>query len=1021
MEGWQQAVLLIFGTMLMGLVGYIFLGPQPSKDKEEEEVKPSAQPLPVFGANFTQEALKELKQARGGKKRGGAKAATKAKEPEPKAEEEEAAPEAEDEPEEAQEAPAPEPVVEVEETKPSTGKGKKKKGAAAAPAAPAAPVAPAAPAPAQKVVATPPSKRPAASAPPAAPTPPPVAELTAEQKAIQNEIRKNQKKLREITDLKAKRTSGEVLTQAQIAKVQGESALVEAIRQGEEALEAALSAPVEKEEVVEVEDTTPQESIGGSAGGSAGEIVQEVIAEDLHFPEEQEQEQEEEVVAEVEDFQPSTKAKKKKNRKARKQSQQDEDEEEEEEAEQEAAAPEEPAAEEVDEEPEEEEAQEEEAQEEEEEAEEAVEEAAEEVEDAEAAEEEEEEEAPEAEAEEEVAAAEEETGDDEQEESDEKEEAPAEEAAEAEAEAEAEAQAEGEAEAEAEAEEGEEGEEGEEEEEHFTPVDLDAACMLLGGVTFVMFLFQLVNVNDDDVRRYAWKVVSNTISIFMAVLFFQGNNQMLEMKAKEWGWSPAVMVLLEFIHCSFYVISMFAMVGYVTGVWEENVDLGKMEWVYADAMLCNFEEVVPEQKVRAVKQGVMDATKSVALDEQYGMEIAVVKKAVEHDKRWRQNKAWSTLLAHMGGFAAISAGGAMQHLETFKSNPLLAFLPVVITTIVLFVLFQMTGILRAKLKSDAKRTGRPGKRAIMVHEIISEAENDILALAISFNLIQVARFAIEGQLPDIEGRQEPPIPVTLTRAFLMFGCSLAFVGLSIGMAGVRTKIVESAEKAKEAAHAKSHPGEAHHGAEHGAAKEGEEAEDETMAERLTDIIMNAFAMCSAWCTLFGARAVWMLSGMNNTIEVTSIDGRILLAIMLSIGSFVVVYYLDKVDDAMRESPGAVNTSAEKAISSIVGAISVLVGFTWENSFDGAVAAVASLNSAHPQFTKFVLGIVVFGGLAIPWRRFILKRALQLEDLKMARDKALLIKSKQEVLQARAQAGTHRDDTRPLLQKRLPSP
>mmetsp|Transcript_141550 Transcript_141550/g.452520 ORF Transcript_141550/g.452520 Transcript_141550/m.452520 type:complete len:513 (+) Transcript_141550:2502-4040(+) len=477
------------------------------------------------------------------------------------------------------------------------------------------------------------------------------------------------------------------------------------------------------------------------------------------------------------------------------------------------------------------------------------------------------------------------------------------------------------------------------------------------------------------------------------------------------------MVLLEFIHCSVYVISMFAMVGYVTGVWEENVDLAKMEWVYADAMLCNFEEVVPEpeQNVRAVKKGVMDATKSVAVDKEYGLEIAVVKKAVEYDKRWRQNKAWSTLLAHMGGFAAISAGGAMQHLETFKSNPLLAFLPVVITTIVLFVLFQMTGILRNKLKEDARTSGRPGKRAIMVHEIISEAENDILALAISFNLIQVARFAIEGQLPDIEGRQEPAIPVTLIRVFLMFGCSLAFVGLSIGMAGVRSKLVESLEKEREAAHAKSTPGAAHHGAVHGEAKEGEEAEeDETMAERLTDIIMNAFAMCSAWCTLFGARAVWMLSGMNNTIEVTSIDGRILLAIMLSIGSFVVVYYLDKVDDAMRESPGAVNTSAEKAISSIVGAISVLVGFTWENSFDGAVAAVASLNSAHPQCTKFVLGIVVFGSLAIPWRRFILKRALQLEDLKMARDKALIIKSKQDALKALAEAGNHLDVTRPLL-------
>ncbi|CAE7592724.1 aspA, partial [Symbiodinium pilosum] len=166
-------------------------------------------------------------------------------------------------------------------------------------------------------------------------------------------------------------------------------------------------------------------------------------------------------------------------------------------------------------------------------------------------------------------------------------------------------------------------------------------------------------------------------------------------------------------------------------------------WVVADSLRADHGDEVEEKKVRT-KTGM----RSVAWIE--GVEVFVEKRRLNYERNLMNVKAWAQLLAHLSGFAALEAGGALQHTEWFRETPFRAFLAVVINQVSIGALFRGMDMFRLATIYEPE-----DERVVMLNESIEEAENDIIGLSSSFLTVQVLRFALSGKLPDVAGQIKP--------------------------------------------------------------------------------------------------------------------------------------------------------------------------------------------------------------------------------------------------------------------------
>jgi len=519
--------------------------------------------------------------------------------------------------------------------------------------------------------------------------------------------------------------------------------------------------------------------------------------------------------------------------------------------------------------------------------------------------------------------------------------------------------------------EGEEGEEEGEEETEFTMVDIQVACMLLGGVAFVITLFILVNWPDDDIRRYAWVLISSVTSIFVAVLIFSSVNEWVLSYAEEYELKQTVLCAIQYGHLFVWVCILQFVLAATSGsilegdknakgcLYDEKVaDLTANKWVFADALRADFEEVIQDDKfVRTKERNGQPTTRSVyqdSNDPKYASEVPCVKCYPNQDRRKRRMKCWGTLLAHMCGFAAINAGNTMAHLEVFSGSPVLSLIPVLINQSFIALLFNIFKCLRKMLHQSAKAKGGAGIRAAMFNEEVMESENDISCLAGSYLIISSLRYALVGELPSMVGEIEGETP--WNSVWILYAAGFFLLLTSVLL------IVIKAMTKKEGA------------------KGEEEEEEESMAQRVLTVITGMCGMAFAWACLYASRTIFEKEPYLQeklSAGMTTITGRILLALVLSVICLVIIFGLDFIGDTAKKLyPG--KNLGNSIIKRIVDAKSILVGFSWEHAFDGGVEAIASTTS-DPQFANTAIAVLVFLIIVPAWRRYILKKAIVLQQ------------------------------------------
>eukprot|EP00392_Amoebophrya_sp_AT5.2_P010663 g10728.t1 len=249
-------------------------------------------------------------------------------------------------------------------------------------------------------------------------------------------------------------------------------------------------------------------------------------------------------------------------------------------------------------------------------------------------------------------------------------------------------------------------------------------------------------------KRYSWQVISATISIFIAVLTFQGLDNTL------------VGALIEHQGSTEHICLDFTQ--QFIWFWILQFALGK-----ATGALFNSDE-----------EDADAPPGEVWLEEEEKEEIELLV------------MFWGTLIAHINGFAAINSFSDVQQLSFFAQTPAHSFLAVPIAFVVIVGLFHLLDAYREKL---ALADGHKDDREYMWDAEAEECENDVAGLCLSFLTAQTATYLVVGILPDSEGELSDLDDITSGMYWVLLLWCCAFMAVS----GAVTRVTAYLEPAEE--------------------------------------------------------------------------------------------------------------------------------------------------------------------------------------------------------------------------------
>lgn len=414
--------------------------------------------------------------------------------------------------------------------------------------------------------------------------------------------------------------------------------------------------------------------------------------------------------------------------------------------------------------------------------------------------------------------------------------------------------------------------------------------MLLGTIGFQMLLFYLVNWPHKDIRRYAWGVISSTISIFCAVMIFQGFHGVV----KE------------------YVIDRWE----GSWMWEVLVDMIQLV-VWLTAL----------QVVLALSSGAVYELFSGGAPSKEQAEL--------------NSKSWSVLFSHSASFAAINAWGSLQQ-RAFPESPSSTLLIVPVGLAGLFSMYHGYGAVRERVAH--MHGGRKDEFEVLWDKETESAEHDVAGLSLAFCTVQSLRYGISGVLPNEEGAESwEEISTHGGRQWqVLLGMGAVFVVLSLAPVLLEGRLHAALQGRSEATRAK--------------------------LLRAVDIADSYCTYGSAWAFFFGV--TWALASCKFTSDSALLF--VVLSLFLSAFAFACIFFLNCVQDHYVIEQE--RELADAALTKMINALGVLVGFSWQQSFQTALTVAAtSVEATCPRsVAKLLLSILLVAIVFPAWRMYILR-------------------------------------------------
>jgi len=380
------------------------------------------------------------------------------------------------------------------------------------------------------------------------------------------------------------------------------------------------------------------------------------------------------------------------------------------------------------------------------------------------------------------------------------------------------------------------------------------------------------------------------------------------------------------------------------------VDLEQEAWVIDDPTHLDFGTRSEATQLQVPTSPTSDCslTKQIAYVE--GFEVFVSLEANEKDARLVRMSCYVSLQTFMTGFAAISAGGSLQQHGFFAQSPATAALPVLVVKAFLFVIFQTSSLLRARMRQK-EACDLEGPQALWEVET-THAESNIMSLSTSFVTVQVLRFWISGVLPDRSGLEQPERPHSLNCVILLY-----VAGVSGGFASFMIQ-------------------------NHLLRRMGDRS---SWLARASHTFQSTCSMICAWCMIFGTRWAAMRTEKLHEwgINPGTMAWQLVLATGATLTTFVFIFVLRRVEQC---APQDVEVSS--MLRSFVTTLGLLVGFTWQRSFELGVKTACSA-FARPAVWEVVVSLAVAMIVVPAWRKYILTKVYRRHKMHVAQTQEAL--------------------------------